>query len=63
MEEIEKEEFKVEDKKEVKKPVLDEDGNEVPEAEAEGGDDAAAQEGAPEFKVEDHEWTITNRKS
>ena len=62
LEEIEKEEFKVEDKKEVKKPVLDEDGNEVPE-EAPEGEDAGAPEGVPDFKVEDHEWTITNRKS
>ena len=30
LEEVEKEEFKTEDKKEAKKPVLDEDGNEIP---------------------------------
>jgi hypothetical protein len=30
LDDIEKEEFKAEDKKEVKKPVLDDDGNEIP---------------------------------
>ena len=29
-EEVEKEEFKTEDKKEAKKPVLDDEGNEIP---------------------------------
>lgn len=44
LEEIEKEEFKAEDKKEAKKPLLDEDGNEIPQ---ENGDPVPEGDEAP----------------
>lgn len=61
--EVDKEEFKEAPAGEKKKKKVDEDGNEVNEEEPEEGAPAEGGEEVPTvFKVEDHEWTITNRK-